>query len=498
MNSLSKDTGSQPLRVLHLLTLSAFAFTQPLLTALEKQSVYLHDQQFSGIEYGALLLMLMFVLPLSLVAVDWIIRKLVRSKHGWGRNTVFFILISLTLLSLVRPYSSGWWFVTGANSGLIVLAVIVPCSLSLIWLYEQSSGLRFWLTLTSIGLLLFPGMFLWQMHRIRVEENSVEGRIRVENPVPVVILVFDEFCGTTLMNERSEIDELRFPQFARLAGISTWYRNTTTVSPRTDIAVPAILSGRYPVNPVPPLAANYPGNLLQVMEATRAFDMKVFEPVTRLCPKPLELDRPPERPHLVKSMELIHTLAAVYPHLVFTSDMPVWFPAIPKAWFGVRFDSRQGWQDSESSTANAFHYPGTEYRHEQQNHFLKILKPTDRPEFCFFHTVLPHYPWTFLPSGDQYQSEFAAPRNPTGARGDLGENWDDDPATVLRNEFRYRLQVGYVDRFVGQVLDRLDATGILDSCLLIVTADHGVSFRPGHSRRLPDAETLPGSICGEH
>ena len=30
----------------------------------------------------------------------------------------------------------------------------------------------------------------------------------------------------------------------------------------------------------------------------------------------------------------------------------------------------------------------------------------------------------------------------------------------------------------------------MESCLLIVTADHGVSFRPGHSRRLPDADNL--------
>ena len=30
----------------------------------------------------------------------------------------------------------------------------------------------------------------------------------------------------------------------------------------------------------------------------------------------------------------------------------------------------------------------------------------------------------------------------------------------------------------------------LDRCLLIVTADHGVSFRAGHSRRLPDAANL--------
>ena len=42
----------------------------------------------------------------------------------------------------------------------------------------------------------------------------------------------------------------------------------------------------------------------------------------------------------------------------------------------------------------------------------------------------------------------------------------------------------------ARLLDRLAETGVLDQCLLIVTSDHGVSFRPGHSRRLPDPDNL--------
>jgi hypothetical protein len=40
------------------------------------------------------------------------------------------------------------------------------------------------------------------------------------------------------------------------------------------------------------------------------------------------------------------------------------------------------------------------------------------------------------------------------------------------------------------VLDRLEQAGTLDETLLVVVADHGVSFRPGHSRRVPDGENL--------
>ena len=44
---------------------------------------------------------------------------------------------------------------------------------------------------------------------------------------------------------------------------------------------------------------------------------------------------------------------------------------------------------------------------------------------------------------------------------------------VSRSSLR-QLQVGYADRFIGQVQDRLREHGLWDNCLLIVTADHGV------------------------
>ena len=168
----------------------------------------------------------------------------------------------------------------------------------------------------------------------------------------------------------------------------------------------------------------------------------------------------------------------------------MWFPTIPKAWFGSPEILDPGWQASELRTRGKFNYPGPEYRNQQLQHIWECLKPSERPLFCFTHLVLPHYPWTFLPSGDQYQSDFSWPSIPAGSHGELGEVWDDDPQTVLRNEHRYRLQVGYVDRFIGQLLDRLQESKMLNESLLIVTADHGVSFRSGHSRRVPDADNL--------
>jgi hypothetical protein len=61
----------------------------------------------------------------------------------------------------------------------------------------------------------------------------------------------------------------------------------------------------------------------------------------------------------------------------------------------------------------------------------------------------------------------------------------DDPALSVHNHLRHLLQVGYTDHLVGQLLERLKRTGLLERALLVVTADHGYSFRVGvKSRRL--------------
>ncbi len=51
----------------------------------------------------------------------------------------------------------------------------------------------------------------------------------------------------------------------------------------------------------------------------------------------------------------------------------------------------------------------------------------------------------------------------------------------------------YLDRFVVQLLERLDETGLYDRSLVIVTADHGISFRPGGWKRHADATNVAES-----
>jgi hypothetical protein len=59
---------------------------------------------------------------------------------------------------------------------------------------------------------------------------------------------------------------------------------------------------------------------------------------------------------------------------------------------------------------------------------------------------------------------------------------------------RHLLQVAAVDRLIGALVARLKATGMYDRTLLVVTADHGISFRLGEGDR---RTVTPANLQGE-
>jgi arylsulfatase A-like enzyme len=70
------------------------------------------------------------------------------------------------------------------------------------------------------------------------------------------------------------------------------------------------------------------------------------------------------------------------------------------------------------------------------------------------------------------------------------EVWTTNQAAVDQYWQRHLLQLSYADRVLGRLLARLRATGLYDRALLVVTADHGVSFRAGGKRRPLSAANL--------
>ena len=115
--------------------------------------------------------------------------------------------------------------------------------------------------------------------------------------------------------------------------------------------------------------------------------------------------------------------------------------------------------------------------------FSSLITGGDDPTLYVLHSLLPHVPYLYLPSGRRYGVQAPAL---DGVRNNVSQGaWPAEQAYQ-----RFLLQVEYTDRALGLIRQRLKAKGIYDRALVIVTADHGVSYRDRGPRRKPTPANL--------
>lgn len=98
----------------------------------------------------------------------------------------------------------------------------------------------------------------------------------------VVWLVLDEAPLYALLRTDGTINAERYPNFARLAATSTWYRDTLATVQRTTEAIPAMLESISPTIRNYPVFADHPVNLFTLAEKHARLD--VYQSITSLCP----------------------------------------------------------------------------------------------------------------------------------------------------------------------------------------------------------------------
>jgi hypothetical protein len=245
-----------------------------------------------------------------------------------------------------------------------------------------------------------------------------------EGRPPVVVLVFDEFPADDLLGPNGQIDAERFPNFAELASMSTWFPNGHTVYDSTFKAVPSILDGRLPKPLTAPDVRSHKPSIFHVMDRLGYGVFKV-ESASAVCPPAICPDARTRRPGVLARLA--------------GGGRPARF----HQWVGA-------------------------------------MRRRAKPSFYFQHSLFPHEPWIYLPSGRQ-----SRPAGNDPVEGINKLPGFDDPELSVHNHLRHLLQVGYTDHLVGEMLDRLRRTGQLRRALIVVTADHGYSFQVGvRSRRL--------------
>ena len=220
-------------------------------------------------------MLLGLVPPLVVTAYAWMASRASRWVGDMlflGFLGVFSAPLALQLVKLVDP------------SELLVAVAVLALTTTAVVAYTRWRAVRLFLAFSLVLPVLGLASFL-RGAPVAEEQALAAARAEVASPAPVVVVVLDELPLSSLITRAGDIDAIRYPNFARLAGDATWYPNATTVHEATAQAVPAILSGRMTRADALPAVADHPENLFTLLGGSYSLD--AHETVTALCPRSL-------------------------------------------------------------------------------------------------------------------------------------------------------------------------------------------------------------------
>lgn len=475
---------------LHLAGLSAVAIAQPLLDLLGSSPEFFIAHRAGWPDLLLLLAAVLLGPPLILTAIAGAAASADRRAWRPALSVAVGALLALVALQFLKR-------LVPVDSVILLGGLIAGIGAGLA--YARAPAFRQMVSLLGIAVVLVPAVFL---ARPAIGSLARAGGGDPEVPLSggatapsVVVLVFDQLPLVSLLDGAGEIDAELYPNMAALADEGIWYPNATSVANKTAWAVPAIVTGAYP-DPERRLPSyhDYPHSLFTLLDRTHA--LRAYEPVTELCPRgACPAPRPPLGTRLVLQLQ---DSAVVLAHALTPPGWASRLPPVDTGWKGFATgtgpqaaggveggpateESGEGAEPDEASSADG-RWNWTDRWVERRDsdrgraaeEFIRSISAGDpRPTLYFMHVLLPHEPYLYLPTGQRFS---LVGHTPGLQRGGIWRDVD-YPVTVAYQ--RHLLQVGYADRLVGLLLERLRQTERYEDTVLIVTADHGTSFRPG-------------------
>ena len=442
-----------------LLGLAAIAVAQPIFEVVSNSPEFFPARSTPPATAVAAVLAICLGVPVALLAIERAIRAVSRRAAA----TFHGMMVALLSAALVMP-----WFRRGdvlmfpwdaLISALIGLAVALA--------YSRMRIVRQFLTALAPAALVVATLFLLDpgVKQSFSPSESAAALETIERTPPIVLVVFDELPMNSLLNAGGNIDAERSPNFGALAREAYWFRNASTVAYTTIDGVPAILSGRYPTtDKAVPTLRYHPVNLFTAL--ARHYDIFASMRFQQLCP-PRACQQNSAIPGDT-ARSLLSDLGLVWLHIVLPQKLTEALPPVVGEWaeFGRTPET-----------------PAARIRGGRGAVFAQFVSSIDdQPaRLHFIHLVLPHMQFEYVPSGRRYRGP---DYQTTMYRGKgLFEGVSAAYADTLHQ--RHLAQVGFVDRLVGDLIARLRETGAYDKALVIITADHGASYREGSARRQP-------------
>ncbi|MCB1251281.1 MAG: sulfatase-like hydrolase/transferase, partial [Acidimicrobiales bacterium] len=436
-------------RAIELTTLCGLAIAQPVFAVMGENTAELVALQADGAALVLFAVGLVTVPP----AVLWLLEEAVERVSPSALRVAHPVLLGV----LFALFAAQLFGDVPAVPAVVVLAGAVGAGAAFVAMYRRWAPVRLWLRYLAVACVAFLVAFLVlsPVRRLILPPPVTVVAAPPEDRPDVVVLILDELPTLDLLRPDGSIDAERFPAFARMVSTSTWYRNSTTSAAWTVLAVPAIMTGRYPEDTLAPMTADHPDSLFTLLGG--AYDLNVWESVTRICPSslcPTGDDHPP-------LLRQVRGLAQLSGAILRQRTSP--FEKVERR---MQFDAA-----GPAPT-----------RPDQFRAFVDSIQPGERPSLDLLHVGLPHQPYLTLPSGAAHDG----PDTPPGLVD--GNTWLHDLAAGAGHQ-AHLLAAQATDRLLGDLLDRLEATGQFDDAIVVVTADHGVAFDAALPYRAMTPET---------
>lgn len=455
------------------ITLTAVAISKPLFDKLSENAEFFVAADMGPLAIIGLMALLTLGIPTLLCLPFWIFRHV-------SAVPAFLVLFVLFLLYVVQ--------LTNALDGIPAVAAVSISGIAAALLsvaYLRRAEFAFVVSVMCPIAILFAAQFAFSsnVYSLLRSDNSADGHgieLNMEEPIPVVLVVLDEMPLLDMLDPNGDIDEKAFPNFALLANQSTWYENATTVAAETMVAVPAILTGQHPGESRLAIRSVHPQNLFSILEHDYAIN--AYESLTKLS-RPREGDVEHSAFDLGRTAE---DLFIVYLHLILPRRFAEALPKIDEGWGGFRDDEGQEReQDGEEDTRKPIDVIKEKLEENRIGDYVNFTNSIgEYPDntLHFNHILIPHRPHRYFPTGTVYTKRSA----PSGVRTEKSTKNLRGPEEALRlYHQRHRLQMGLADSLVGQLLKGLIETGTYDKSMIIITSDHGISFREGVPVRHP-------------
>ncbi len=447
---------------LHLAVLWSFAFAQPLFKVLAGDPAFFVAR---GDTRGDILILafgVTLVPPTVLVAAEALLTRVPAAMRAL--HLAFFgLLAALFALQVIADAAPG-------GSSFILIPLSLALGAAAAAAYRLTRVVPSMLTVLSPAPVVFLAIFLLfsNVSKLVLPEKDVNVQASVGGRSPVVFVLLDEFSGLNLLDRDGNINSRRFPHIAALERTSHWYRNATTISDQTSRAVPAILTGKRPNGKKLPIVSDYPKNLFTLLGGD--YRLNVHETASHLCPD--DLCHRQQEPIGTRLRSLGRDLRTVALRRLLPDDLGRGLPAVNRT-----FGNFQSSAKIYGGVVKGADQAAPQARGQSFESFIRGIK--DGRTLNFLHILLPHIPWTYLPTGQQY-----AENGPIPGLDDDTDGWRKDSGSLPQQaEQRYLLQAQYVDGLIGRLMADLRRRGLFDRSLVIVMADHGVAFRAGDYRR---------------